>query len=226
MYRAAKSMFFICLIGFSSSALKLSAQVKGKATVYNLSKLASGKRVTAVNRAINVFTEPGRQGIYVASAPGEGSVWIESVEFDTGIIELDIKGRDVFQKSFLGIAFHGASDSIYEAVYFRPFNFNASDSVRKIHAVQYVFHPKFTWQMLREHKNGQYEKAVQSAPGAQDWFHAKILITKKEVEVFVNGNSKASLKVQRLTDRKSGRVGLWVGNGSDGYFANLKITRF
>ncbi len=226
MFKAAKTMFLVCLLGFLSSALEVTAQVKNEVIDYDLLKLASGKLVTSVNRSINVFTEQDRQGIYISSGPGAGIVWIDSVEFETGIIDLDIKGRDIFQKSFPGLAFHGATDSLYEAVYFRPFNFSAPDSIRRIHAVQYVYHPMFPWERLREYKNGQYEKAVYPAPRADEWFHAKLLITKDAVEVFINGYNKASLKVQRLSDRKSGKVGLWVGNGSDGYFANLKITKF
>gem|GEM_PF-6071604 len=39
---------------------------------------------------------------------------------------------------------------IYEAVYFRPFNFRSSDPVRKGHAVQYVANPGcFGWGMGR-----------------------------------------------------------------------------
>src|ERR1017187_621430 len=51
--------------------------------------------------------------------------------------------------SGLGIAFHGEDTSTYDAVYFRPFNFNTTDPVRKIHAVQYVSMPDNPWFRLR-----------------------------------------------------------------------------
>jgi glyoxylase-like metal-dependent hydrolase (beta-lactamase superfamily II) len=44
------------------------------------------------------------------------------------------------------------------------------------------------------------------------------------VEVFVNGAAKPSLSVEDLGASKNGGVALWVGNGSDGAFANLRIT--
>jgi hypothetical protein len=45
-----------------------------------------------------------------------------------------------------------------------------------------------------------------------------------KVSAFVNGAAEASLVVEQLSDRKAGWVGLWVGNGSGGEFANLRIS--
>jgi hypothetical protein len=39
----------------------------------------------------------------------------------------------------------------------------------------------------------------------------------------MNGSEVAALKVELLNDRLKGKVGLWVGNGSDGWFRNLKV---
>jgi hypothetical protein len=40
----------------------------------------------------------------------------------------------------------------------------------------------------------------------------------------VNDATEPCLVVEQLSDRKSGWVGFWVGNGSGGEFANLKVT--
>jgi hypothetical protein len=112
-----------------------------------------------------------------------------------------------------------------DVVYFRPFNFRAQDSVRRIHAVQYVSLPDFDWEVLREKHNGQYEKAVIQAPGANEWFHAKIVVKDANVAVYVNGNSQPSLSVKRLSNTTHGKLGIWVGNNSDGDFANLTVSR-
>jgi len=40
----------------------------------------------------------------------------------------------------------------------------------------------------------------------------------------VNGQTKPALSVELLDDRHTGKLGLWVGNGSDGWFRNLKVT--
>lgn len=153
-----------------------------------------------------------------------GLAWITGEEFSTGTIEVDLKGHDVFQMSFLGIAFHGVDSATHDLVYFRPFNFRAEDPVRKIHAVQYVSHPDYPWNRLRDEQNGIYEKAVTPAPAAGDWFHARIEVGATDVKVYVDHATTPSLVVKKLNNRKTGRIGLW-NNGISGAFANLKITR-
>jgi len=58
----------------------------------------------------------------------------------------------------------------YDGIYFAPFNFQSTDPVRKIHAVQYISHPDHTWDILREKQNGKYEKEVIPSPKGNDWF--------------------------------------------------------
>jgi hypothetical protein len=43
------------------------------------------------------------------------------------------------------------------------------------------------------------------------------------VAAFVNDSEVPALTVEVLNDRLKGKLGLWVGNGSDGWFRNLKI---
>jgi hypothetical protein len=145
------------------------------------------------------------------------------VEFGAGTIELDIRGKDVQGQSFVGVAFAGADGTTYEAIYFRPFNFRVADSTRHAHAVQYVSQPANPWQKLRNEHPGVYEKPVDPAPDPNGWFRARVVITGSEVRVFVDGETDPSLVVTRLNPRPKGLVGLWVGNGSGGDFANLKI---
>jgi hypothetical protein len=40
----------------------------------------------------------------------------------------------------------------------------------------------------------------------------------------VNDIAAPVMDVKQLSDRKTGWIGVWVGNTSDGDFANLKIT--
>jgi hypothetical protein len=44
------------------------------------------------------------------------------------------------------------------------------------------------------------------------------------VQVYVNGNTQPSLSIKMLSNTKKGKLGLWVGNNSDGDFANLSVT--
>lgn len=191
----------------------------------NLATAFDNNELSLVNRSAQTFKNGSKQGIVLSESKGEGLVWINDKTFSEGIVEIDLKGQDVFQKSFLGIAFHSQNDTVYEAVYFRPFNFKATDSVRKIHAVQYVSHPKDTWKKLREEKNGQFEKGIVNAPNPDEWFHVRIEITATTVRVFVNDNPIPDLSVSRLSSYSDGKVGLFVGDDSGGSFANLVIKR-
>jgi hypothetical protein len=101
------------------------------------------KKYTVVNRTISAGTGTG--SIHLNEAEGDGIAWVNGEKFTNGTIEVDIIGKDKLQGSFVGIAFHGVNDSIYETVYFRPFNFRSEDPVRKAHAVQYMASPKYEW---------------------------------------------------------------------------------
>jgi hypothetical protein len=90
--------------------------------------------------------------------------------------------------------------------------------------VQYVSHPLYPWNVLREKFNGQYEKGISSPPNPDDWFHVRIEVKYPQVYIFVNNQTSPCLTVKQLNNRQSGKLGLWVGNGSDGSFANLKVT--
>ena len=179
-----------------------------------------------VNRTLQKSTERGKDIIRFSEAEGSGVAWLTNKTFSEGTIEFDARGRDVPQKSFIGVAFHGVDNKTYEAVYFRPFNFQATDPIRKIHAVQYVFEPAFPWEVLRAKRNGEFEKAILPATiQATDWFHAKVEVRKGRIRVFVDGSPVPCLDVPTLNlSGQSGKVGLWVGNNSNGDFANLTIS--
>jgi len=176
------------------------------------------------NRQISLFTETNRPGFRLDERDGNGIAWWPDENFSDGTIELDLRGKDVPQKSFVGIAFHGLNQNVYEAIYFRPFNFHAIDPAARSHAVQYVALPAYDWQKLRGNYPGQFEKPVIAAPAADQWFHARIVITHPRITVFINGAVEPCLAVDQLSDRTGGWIGFWAGNGSGGDFANLKIT--
>lgn len=174
-----------------------------------------------VNRSISKGADP--TSIHLNELDGAGIAWINGREFTLGAIELDIKGKDLFQGSFIGIAFHGQNDSTYESVYFRPFNFRSKDPVRKGHAVQYIANPQYDWPRLRDEYPGKYEHSVSPAPDPNQWFHVKINIENKKISVFVNGNTSPVLVVEPLVPVRGKRIGYWVGNGSGGDWKNVKL---
>lgn len=187
----------------------------------------SGMKFTAYNRSIEQLTEYGRAVLRFSEGTGAGLAWINGIEFIDGTIEFEAKGRDVMQKSFLGIAFHGVDSSTYETVYFRPFNFQSQDPNRKIHAVQYSFEPKFGFQQLRDTRKDEFEAAILPADiKATDWFRAKIVVKNKRITVFINGSEQPCMQVTSLNNSPAGKkIGFWVGNFSNGDFANFKISR-
>jgi len=190
----------------------------------DLARLTDGKSAQVFNRALTVATEDRRTVARLDGRAGDGGVLLDGVQLADGIIDVDLKGKDVAQQSFLGIAFHVVDWTTLDAVYFRPFNFRGADAERRSHSVQYVSHPANTWQRLRTERPGQFEKTIDPPPDPNGWFHARIVLANGRVEVFVNGAEKPSLAVEDLGAAKSGGVALFVGNGSDGAFATLTIT--
>jgi hypothetical protein len=191
----------------------------------DLAKLADGKDGKVSNRAITSAEKEGRPAIRFAERSGDGVAWWPDLKFANGTIEFDVRGKDVFQKSFVGVAFHGVDEKTYDAVYFRPFNFRASDPARRNHAVQYIALPTYDWQKLRSEQPEKFEQPVAPAPDPNGWFHVRVVVAHPKVSVFVNDAVEPCLVVEQLSERKTGWVGFWVGNGSGGEFANLKVTR-
>lgn len=190
---------------------------------YDLYSLSENNKLEIFNRKVSTFSEKDKKGIRFSKNENDGIAWLKHVIFSDGIIELDIRGKDEFQQSFVGIAFHGNDNNTLDAIYFRPFNFQSTDSVRKIHAVQYISQPDYPWEVLREKFNGKYENSIIPSPNGNEWFHVKIIVKYPHITVFVNGNQEPSLNVEKLNNRTSGKIGLWVGNNSDGDFANFQI---
>ncbi len=187
-------------------------------------KLAAGVGVRLFNRALTTQKEGERTVARLDARPGDGGAVLDGVLMGDGVIEVDLRGKNVTQQSFLGIAFHVVDWTTYDAVYFRPFNFRAVGAEQRAHSVQYFSPPANTWQKLRTERTGQFEKAVEPPPDPDGWFHVRIVLANAKVRVFVDGAATPCLEVDDLGEAKSGGVALWAGNGSDGSYANLTIT--
>lgn len=185
-------------------------------------QLSTGK-LRGVNRTASPL-EGGRRGLHVDAKPGNGVIWIEGTEFSEGTIELDVRGKDVLQQSFLGVAFHGKDDNTYEAVYLRPFNFRAEDPVRHQHAVQYISLPDYDWPRLRKEFPEEFENPVDQSVAPTEWVPLRVITKGQTIQIFVGAVKTPTLEVRKLGSLTGGRVGLWVGNNSDGDFANLRVT--
>lgn len=213
------------LLFFLWSLVTLTAGFAQKKQQINLLEVFKQGKLNVVHRQIAPLEEGDKKGVRVSQEREEGLAWLKGIKFSEGTIEFDVRGQDVFQQSFVGVAFHAQNDSTYDAIYFRPFNFYAKDSVRYIHAVQYVAHPSYPWKKLRDERNAQFEKAIPNAPNPNEWFHARVVVKGKSVQVFVNDRKEAVLKVEKLSAFSNGQIGLFVGDGSGGDFANLVIHK-
>jgi len=178
--------------------------------------------ITVLNRQISQF--PGDQSAIELNAQiGDGLAIVENLEFNEGEIHIEILGENNPGKSFVGFAFNIQNDSTYEVIYFRPFNFVASEKIRKDHMLQYIYHPEYPWHKLRAENTGEFEDEIINPPNPDLWFNAHIFIEKEKVSVFVNDAKEPSLVVRRLAPPMSKKIGLWTGHGSSGRFRNLKV---
>jgi hypothetical protein len=212
-------------IAMDSWAIEGSSPQAGPASTVaiNLAERLSAGKLRAVNR--QVTRADGRSdAVHLSQGAGPGVVWVEGTDFATGRIDLDLRGRDVLQQSFVGVAFHRRDDAAYDAVYLRPFNFRADDPVRKQHAVQYVAVPDFDWPRLRKEFPEEFENPVAASTSPTDWVALRVVVKAQTIQIYVGGVASSTLEVRKLSPVAKGAIGLWVGNTSDGDFANLRVT--
>lgn len=215
-------------IALAASLCAMSTAVAAAQSVDTLDLTSVGRdaRWKVANRATSLVEVKGKRALRLSEAPGVGVLWLEGYDFANGTIDVDILGRSQpVQGSFVGVAFHVIEAATHEAVYFRPFNFRARDSTAHSHAVQYVSDPQWPWDRLRRERPGAFERAITPDVDGDAWFHARIVVARRKVSVYVNDASTPTLVVDELDDRARGAVGLWVGEGSGGYFANLRVRR-
>ena len=189
----------------------------------DLNELLSSRRLRPVNREATPLEGPSN-GVHLAEGLGPGVVWIEGVVFSRGAIEVDVRGQDLMQRSFVGIAFSRLHDDAYEAVYVRPFNFRPEDPARRQHAVQYVAVPEYDWPRLRAEFPEEFENPVDGSVAPDEWFSLRLVITDETVLVYVGDVAAPTLEVRRLSHASEGDIGFRVGNFSRGDFANLRLT--
>jgi hypothetical protein len=212
-----------------TALLVVSASTRGEepqaaaAQSIDLAAALSSARLRAVNRDVTPL-QGDRRGIHVDAKEGPGVVWIEGTDIGDGTIEADVRGKDVMQQSFVGIAFHRKDDKTYEAVYLRPFNFRAKEPDRHQHAVQYISVPDYDWPRLRKEFPEEFENPVDASLSPTEWVHLRIIINGGAVQVYAGKVQSPTLEVRRLGSTNRGTVGLWVGNNSEGDFADVRIT--
>jgi hypothetical protein len=189
-------------------------------------------RLDGRNAAIAAANFKGRAAVQVVAAPDAPNATslaiVKDASFRDGSIEVDLAGQPGAgaaggARGFIGIAFRLQGDGAYEYIYLRPTNGRADDQVRRNHSTQYSAHPDFDFARSRKEAPEKYESYVDLEPGV--WTKYKIVVDGRTARLYVHGAEQPCLIVNDLKlEPRSGGVALWVGPGTEGYFANLKIT--
>ncbi|MDX1286432.1 MAG: hypothetical protein R3182_15555 [Draconibacterium sp.] len=196
--------------------------------------LQKSDNMEAVNVTFTNATYKGKEALKVM--PEEARVEakfvkLTNINFKDGIIELEVAGmraKDAGQnaRGFVGLAFRVNDDnSAYEHYYIRPTNGRANDQLRRNHSVQYTCFPDFPWHKLRKETPGKYETYADLVEG--EWTKLKVVVKGDKAKLFVGGAEQPTLLVNdlKMGANASGAIGLWVGPGTEAYFADLKVTK-
>ena len=189
-------------------------------------------RLEGKNVSIAQTKYKGRSAIQLIATPDALNATSYAVVTDAlfrdGSIDVDLAGQPVADagggaRGFIGIAFRLQGDGAYEYIYLRPTNGRADDQVRRNHSTQYSSHPDFDFARSRQEAPEKYESYVDLEPGV--WTRYRIEVEGRKARLYVHGAEQPCLIVNDLRlEPEQGRVALWVGPGTEGYFSNLKIA--
>ena len=182
--------------------------------------------------AVANATYAGKSAVRLDAAPnganGESYAIVKGSRFHNGTIEVELAGKPAANagagaRGFIGIAFRVQGER-FEYIYLRPTNGRADDQVRRNHSTQYGARPEFDFDRLRKESPEKYESYVDLEPGV--WTKYRITVDGAKARLFVHGAAQPCLIVNDLKLGDSeGAVALWVGPGTEGYFANLRVSQ-
>lgn len=181
--------------------------------------------------SVATATYMGKSAVRVDALPnaanGDSFAIVKGSPFRNGTIEVELAGKPAANagagaRGFIGIAFR-LQGNRYEYIYLRPTNGRADDQIRRNHSTQYGAQPDFDFDRLRKESPEKYESYVDLEPGV--WTKVRITVDGTKARLFVHGAAQPCLIVNDLKHGEGeGAVALWVGPGTEGYFAGLKIT--
>ncbi len=151
--------------------------------------------------------------------------------FADGILEVMVAGVLTGRgapddRGFVGLSFHvGDGFSSHETVYLRMTNGRLNvpppPAPRIDRAIQYVADPGFHFSDSRAAFPGRYEKGADIALGR--WHRLRLEIAGSHLGARVDGVEVLAVDDLRFPGRR-GPVGLFVGDGSRGYFRDVVVT--
>lgn len=210
---------------FAFCARVASAQEFDLTTVTLQPQLAAISTAEAENKkALRLVRDANGNGTGVSLAR------VPDVVFKDGTLEVKVLSRLLPNapegaRGFIGVAFRVNSDnSKFEGIYLRPANGRAEDQVRRNHSIQYFSFPDYDFDRFRKEEPEKYESYADM--GLNEWIKMKIVVKGQTARLFLNDNKQPSLIVNdlKLGPDATGAVALWVANGTEGFFADLKIT--
>lgn len=150
--------------------------------------------------------------------------------FKNGTIEVKVLSRLLpdapeFARGFLGIAFRiDGNDEQFESLYIRPTNGRNENQLRRNRSTQYFSYPDFKFDRSRAESPGEYESYADM--GLDEWIDLKIKVEGDHAELYVNNSTHPVLVVNdlKLGQDAEGAVALWVEEGTEGFFKDLKIN--
>lgn len=186
-----------------------------------------------VNGRARLVDYRGRRAVKLepsAAMSGEDMLAIlDGQQFKDGVIDIDVAGAprgdaSATARGFIGIAFRtGEHGEWSEIFYLRPTNGRADDQLRRNHSVQYVSHPDYPWNRLRQEAPGVYESYTDLEPGV--WTAMRVVVSGTTARLYVNGASQPCLVVNDLKHGAGGgRVALWAQMETDAYFGSISLT--
>jgi hypothetical protein len=211
----------------ASAQLSLAGNVSVRPDAMRFSQILNGRaRVVDYRGRRAIKLEPTVE----MSAQNENMLAIlDANQFTDGTIEIDVAGAprgdaSATARGFIGVAFRtGEHGEWSEVFYLRPTNGRADDQLRRNHSVQYVSHPDYPWNRLRQENPGVYESYTDLQPGV--WTPMKIVVSGTTARLYVNGATQPCLVVNDLKHGAGGgRVALWAQIETDAYFGAISIT--
>jgi hypothetical protein len=183
------------------------------------------------NVSLKEVTYQGRSAVQLIAVPdaanGSSYAIVRDANLRDGTIDVDLAGKPGAgagpgARGFIGIAFR-MQDNNFEYIYLRPTNGRADDQVRRNHSTQYSSYPEFDFARLRQESPEKYESYVDLQPGV--WTKFRIEIEGRKARLYVHDAEQPALIVNDLkVEPREGGIALWVGPGTEGYFAGLKIA--
>lgn len=215
----------VALVAIVLGGLALAAQGAKGVTLNRVEDLTllgvRAERTTYRGRSAIRVTEPSvNAGGGIAIVNGS---MLKNGTITAQIAGLPIAGAAEGSRGFVGLAFRVQQSPVrYECFYLRPTNGRADDQLRRNHATQYISQPEFPWQRLRKEHPGVYESYADMEPGV--WTSVRITVDGVKARLFVNGATQPTLLVNDLKlGDAAGPVALWIGQGTDAYFADLEV---